>query len=184
MSPASYRAAPPRVGSCKPYANRTGTPNPLGSQRFARVHGLAVALGVGAAGVLVAPGAGRLTEPEGAATTAWAIAACRRCCAAPYPAKSPFFRAVCPSVYAFCIAARAALNAGVEGVTPAPVPPAAGGVVVVVVVLPESAVATPELPPKSPSRAPCRVSDQASWLPKAVTIARANGNEDVVLALT
>src|SRR5664280_416171 len=181
MSPASYRAAPPRVGSCKPYANRTGTPNPLGSQRIARVHGLAVALGVGAAGVLVAPGAGRLTEPEGAAATAWAIAACRRCCAAPYPAKSPFFRAVCPSEYACCIAARAAFNAEVEGVTPAPVPPTAG---VVVGAVPESAVTTPELPPKSPSKAPCSVSDHASWLPKAVTIARDNGNEDVVLALT
>src|ERR1035437_4938060 len=183
MSPASYRAAPPRVGSCKPYANRAGTPNPLGSQRFTRVHGLAGALGVGAAGALVAPGAGRVTEPEGAAATAWAIAACRRCCAAPYPAKSPFFRAVCPSEYAFWIAARAAFNAEVEGVTPAPVPPTAGGVVVVVAV-PESAVTTPELPPKSPSRAPCSVSDHANWLPKAVTIARDNGNAEVVLALT
>jgi len=132
--------------------------------------------------VFVALGVGSVTEPEGAAATAAAMAAWSRFCASPYAAKSPLFRAVCPSEYAFCIAARAAFNAGVEGVTPAPDPlPAAGGVVVLV---PESAVATPELPPKSPSRAPCRVSDQASWLPKAVTIARANGYEDEVLALT
>jgi len=68
-------------------------------------------------------------------------------------------------------------------VTPAPVPVLVGGGVAVVAV-PESAVATPALPAKSPSRAPCRVSDHASWLPKATTIALANGNEEVVLALT
>src|SRR5665647_149848 len=183
MSPASYRAAPPRVGKCKPYANRTDTPNPSGCHCFRCAHGLEVALGPGAAVPLVAAGFGSVTEPEGAAAIADAVAACSRFCASPYAAKSPFFKASCPSVKAFCASTRAAFNAGVVAVPPVPVPPpAAGGVVVVPDV--ESAAAAPELPPKSASRAPPRVSDHASWLPKATTIARANGYEDPVLALT
>ena len=95
-----------RPGPCTPASVNTTPGQPDGHAKSAGSHpvpcdhGLAVALGAGAV-VLVPLGAGNAAEPEGAAATASAIAPWSRFCAWPYAAKSPLFRAVCPSVYAF-----------------------------------------------------------------------------------
>jgi hypothetical protein len=58
-------------------------------------------LGADVAGAVVALGRGTVTEPDGDAATALAIAACNRFCAWPYAVKSPFLSASWPSENAF-----------------------------------------------------------------------------------
>src|SRR6478609_3160416 len=170
MSPASYRAAPPRVGMPLVYGHRRGDPNrwrfavvgagaQRGPEHEPKGQPVGVAVGVAVAVALgVAPGVS-VTLPDGAAAAAAAIAALSRVCASPYLAKSPALRAASASLTACWASASALVRAGLSAVWPLPV---AGGVVGVPVVGVLSPDFAPELPPKRASSAPSRVEDHAS----------------------
>src|SRR6476469_7440310 len=99
MSPASYRAAPPRVGS----HYLTGAVASVQIAYFFVGDGLGVevvALPFGVGVTVTLP-------PLGAAATARWIASSSCFCAAPYAAKSPSRSAFCPAAYAAWMSASA-----------------------------------------------------------------------------
>src|SRR4249919_334042 len=191
MSPASYRAAPPRVGMSLVYGHRRGDPNrrwfvvfgagircrPEHEPGVGSVGGgqpVGVALGVAVAVALgVAPGVS-VTLPDGAAAAASAMAALSRACASPYFVKSPALSAASASLTACWASARALIRAGLSAVAAVPVGGGVGVPVppVVGVLSPDLA---PELPPNRASSAPSRVEDHASLSPNAVMMARLSG---------
>ena len=122
MSPASYRAAPPRVGNENltrarrdhQIAGYAALARPLTrSWIVCLIHDMSWIKHTiqdlwssrgqfVVVGVTVAVGVGvTVNEPEGAAAAARASASLSRFCASPYAAKSPALSAASPSAYAF-----------------------------------------------------------------------------------